>query len=198
MDKQITFHVIEDGNIEKCRELCNELMRFQGSKAIKYKSVFDYMSFDTRMVPSYNSSEEKLVITAECDGVPIGYVFASKERLAYENIHVKKEMLPPWAQLSYEDDGEDIQALYPLWMEPQLVGHVNNLYVKDEFRGYGLGRQLAEKSMEWLSQDIRSEYIFVHVSNGNTAAEDFYKKLGFEYSHDVFKGFIIGYYKKVK
>ena len=198
MDKKITFNVIEDNNIEKCRDLCNELMAFQGSKAVKYLGVFERMSFETRMVPSYSSAVDKLVITAECDGVPIGYVFASVERLTQENIHVKKENLPPWAQESYDDDGEVVTGLYPLWMEPQLVGHVNNLYVKDEFRGYGLGRQLVEKSMDWLRENPALEYMFVHVSNGNTAAEDFYKKLGFEYSHDVFKGFIIGYYMKTK
>ena len=198
MDKNITFHVIEDGNIEKCRELCNELMAFQGSKAVNYIGVFDHMSFETRMVPSYNAAENKLVIVAECEGTPIGYMFASVEALSYENIHVKKENLPPWAQMSYEDDGEVIEGLYPLWMEPQSVGHINNLYVKDEFRGTGLGRQLVEKGMEWLSGIEELNYIFVHVSNGNTSAEDFYKKFGFEYSHSVFKGFITGYFKKVK
>jgi len=197
MDKNITFHVIEDGNIERCRELCNELMIFQGSKAVNYIGAFERMSFETRMVPSYESAEGKLVITAECDGIPIGYIFASIEQLARENIHVKKEMLPIWVQSSYEDD-EIITGLYPLWMEPQPVGHINNLYVKYEFRKYGLGRQLMDKAMEWLFENGELEYIFVHVSNGNTAAEDFYKKFGFEYSHDVFKGFIYGYYKKIR
>jgi len=197
MDKNITFHVIEEGNIERCRDLCNELMAFQGSKAVKYKEAFARMSFETRMVPSYTSAEGKLVITAECDDVPVGYIFASVEELTHEQIHVKKEMLPPWAQMSYEGD-EIVEGLYPLWMEPQQVGHINNLYVKDEFRKYGLGRQLMEKATKWLEENEKVHYIFVHVSNGNASAEDFYKKFGFEYSHEVFKGFITGYYKKAR
>ena len=41
--KSITVEIVEDGNIEQCRELCNELMAFQKSKAVIAPEVFDLM-----------------------------------------------------------------------------------------------------------------------------------------------------------
>ena len=50
--------------------------------------------------------------------------------------------------------------------------------------------------MNWLRSVQGIDYIYVYVSNGSDSVIDFYKKLGLEYSHDVFGGFIVAYYQK--
>jgi len=47
--KNTTIEIIQDGNIEQCRELCNELMIFQKSKAYYVPERFDAIDFKTRM-----------------------------------------------------------------------------------------------------------------------------------------------------
>lgn len=47
--KNITFEIVTDGNIEHCRDLCDELMAFQKSMAVIAPEQFDGMSFDTRL-----------------------------------------------------------------------------------------------------------------------------------------------------
>jgi GNAT superfamily N-acetyltransferase len=73
---------------------------------------------------------------------------------------------------------------------PQKIGCLNNLYIKEEYRGLKIGNQLFAKAMEWFRgfKDVR--LLFVYISNGNDAALDFYLKRGFTYSHDVFGRFI--------
>jgi hypothetical protein len=39
--------------------------------------------------------------------------------------------------------------------------------------------------------------IYVYVSNGNEQVVDFYKKFGFQYSHNVLGGFITAYYQRI-
>jgi hypothetical protein len=73
----LTFEVVNDGNIEQCRQLCNELMAFQKSKATIAPELFDFMNFDTRMKRSYESALRSQVIVAKDNGVPVGYVFST-------------------------------------------------------------------------------------------------------------------------
>lgn len=47
--ENITIEVVKYWSIEKCRELCNELMEFQKSKATINPERFDTMSIETRM-----------------------------------------------------------------------------------------------------------------------------------------------------
>lgn len=44
----LTYEFITDDQIEYCRDLCNELMIFQKSKAYIKSELFDSMDFDTR------------------------------------------------------------------------------------------------------------------------------------------------------
>ena len=92
---------------------------------------------------------------------------------------------------------DDVKGLYPDQLQvPVKASHLNNLYVKPEYRNLHIGRELMEKGMDWLRSVPDSKYIFVHVSNGNDAGS-FYEKYAFHYSHDVFDGMIDAYWQEV-
>ena len=48
----LTYEILHDEELESCRDICNELMTFQKSKAYITPERFDTMNFDTRMIPS--------------------------------------------------------------------------------------------------------------------------------------------------
>jgi GNAT superfamily N-acetyltransferase len=186
--ENITIEVVKDGNIEPCRELCNELMAFQKSKATIAPEKFDAMNFDTRMKKSYESSLDSQVIIVKDKGIPVGYVFST-----IENIENKKNSYPEWAPI---ENLENIQGFYPQWDHlPQKIGCLNNLYVRDQYRHMGLGSRLFDMSMEWLESFQDIDLVFIYVSNGNDEALNFYLHRGFTFSHDVFGGFIKALYK---
>ncbi|MFB6076142.1 MAG: N-acetyltransferase family protein [Candidatus Aenigmatarchaeota archaeon] len=59
------------------------------------------------------------------------------------------------------------------------VGMINDLFVKEDFRGRNLGEKLFKKAEEWLiEQNIK--YIKIKVAVGNGLAQDFWNKKGFE------------------
>lgn len=185
--QNITFEIIQDENIEQCRELCNELMAFQQSKATFHPEKFNFMNFDTRMKKSYENALERQIIVAKDNGIPIGYVFSAVDYVSIED----NAVYPDWAPLS-----ENSIGFYPDWVKlPQKIGCLNNLYLRDQYRHLGLGVKLFEMSMEWLAGLIDVNLIFVYISNGNDAALNFYLKHGFTFSHDVFGGFIKAAYK---
>jgi ribosomal protein S18 acetylase RimI-like enzyme len=187
--EHITIETLKDGNIEPCRELCNELMAFQKSKATIAPEAFDTMNFDTRMKKSYESALESQVLVVKDKGIPVGYVFSTIDNV--ENS--KSDSYPEWAPV---EDRENSKGFYPEWDDlPKKIGCLNNLYVRDEYRSMGLGSRLFEMSMEWLESFQDVDLIFIYVSNGNEAALDFYLRHGFTLSHDVFGGFIKAVYK---
>ncbi|MGC7870598.1 GNAT family N-acetyltransferase [Desulfosporosinus sp. SYSU MS00001] len=175
--ENITIEVVKDGNIEQCRELCNELMAFQKSKASIDPVRFDTMSFDTRMKKSYESSLENNIIVAKDNGIPIGYAFSTVE----DTEHGK------------------YSGLYPEWDNlPKRIGCLSNLYFRNKYRGLGLGSKMFEMSMEWLESFPDINLIFIYVSNGNNTALEFYLNRGFTYSHDAWGGFIKAVYKSIR
>jgi ribosomal protein S18 acetylase RimI-like enzyme len=187
----IVVEVSQDGDIEQCRDLCNELMAFQKSRAVIAPEVFDLMNFDTRMKRSYESALESQVIVVKDDGIPVGYVFST-----IENISGKKDVFPPWAPVP--NDGS-AQGFYPNWEKlPDKIGCLNNLYVRDGYRDMKLGSRLFEMSMQWLESYEDVGLIMIYISNGNDAALKFYLDRGFLFSHDVFGGFIKAVYKRKK
>jgi GNAT superfamily N-acetyltransferase len=189
--ENITIEIVKDGNIEHCRELCNELMAFQKSKAAIAPEKFDSMNFDTRMKKSYESSLETQVIVVKDKGIPVGYVFST-----IEYVENNKGSYPAWAPI---ENVENPQGFYPDWDNfPTKIGCLNNLYIRDEYRNLRLGSKLFEMSMEWLESFEDVDLVFIYVSNGNDAALDFYLNRGFTFSHDVFGGFIKAVYKFTK
>jgi ribosomal protein S18 acetylase RimI-like enzyme len=184
----ITIEVVRDGNIEQCRELCNELMAFQKSKATIAPETFDTMNFDNRMKKSYESSLESQVVVIKDNGIPVGYVFST-----IEDIENSKSSLPEWAPV---EEIENSRGFYPEWDNlPNKIGCLNNLYLRDQYRDRGLGSKLFEMSMEWLESFLDVDLVFIYISNGNEAAINFYLSRGFTFSHDVFGGFIKAVYK---
>ena len=179
---KITFEVLQDSNIEQCKTLCDELMQFQKSKAILHPEYFDTMSFETRMKPAYENAEHKHVVLAKDGDLPIGYTFATIST-------VTKETLDFWPAGMPETKGST--GFYPKDLPvPQKIGSISNIYVREEYKGQGIGGKLFDMSMQWVHsfQDVR--LMFIYISNGNTQAYDFYLQKGFKPSHDVFGGFI--------
>ena len=177
--KNITIDIVRDGNIEQCRDLCNELMAFQKSKAFMEPERFDGMNFDTRMKKSWKSALEKHAAIAKDAAIPVGYVFSTVES-AEGMKNSSFRLLPDTAGF------------------PERIGCLSNLYIRDGYRGSGLGSRLFDISMEWLESFPYMELIYIFISNGNGEAMDFYLKHGFSYSHDVLGGFIQAVSKRVK
>ena len=183
----IKLELVQNMDIKQCRSLCDELMAFQKSKAHIATNSFDLMNFDTRMKKSFENALRSHVIVAKDNGVAIGYVFSTIDNVTYED----NAAFPDWAPFT-----ENSIGFYPDWVTlPQKIGCLNNLYLRDEYRGLGLGVKLFDKAMEWLNSFPDTELTFVFISNGNDAALDFYLKHGFIFSHDVFDGFIKAAYR---
>ncbi len=182
MSEIIYRDLSENGPVEECRELCNCLMKFQAEKAVLYKDILSSMNFDNRLKPGFDSAEKRFLYVAYDGDKPIGYIFCDAGTVTEE----VKIASPPWAKSIPKESGE----LYPYELPvPVIASHLNNLYIMPEYREQKVGKALMEKAMAWLSGIPGVEYVFVHVSNGNNAA-DFYEKYGFKYSHSVYDGMI--------
>lgn len=180
----ITIEIVKDGNIEQCRDLCNELMAFQKSKAYIAPEAFDGMNFETRLKTSFEHSPCSQLVVVKDNGVPVGYVFSTIDSVSDGD----KAYIPEWAPVNA---GEKVSGFYPDWEDfPEKVGCLSQLYFRDEYRGLGLGGKLVGMAMEWLGSFSDCNLAFVYISNGNEDAYDFYLRKGFVYSHDVFGGFI--------
>jgi ribosomal protein S18 acetylase RimI-like enzyme len=185
----IEIEVVEDGNIEQCRDLCNELMSFQKSRAIIAPEAFDNMNFETRLKASFENTPVHQIIIAKDNGIPIGYVFSTIENVNSGD----KSHIPDWAPV---EGLQVVKGFYPDWNHfPNKVGCLNHLFFKESYRGMGIGSKLLNMAMEWLESFPDVDVSFVYVSNGNDDALDFYIKHGFTFSHDVFGGFIKTAYK---
>jgi GNAT superfamily N-acetyltransferase len=163
--------VIADEKMEDCRDLCNELMAFQKSKAYIRPEWFDTMNFDTRMVPSINSALNNYIVVVKDGEQTAGYV--------YSNISPKEVYSNEFATFF------DLSTV-----QKQNVGCLSQFYIKEEYRKYGVGSKLFNMSMEWLKQFEEVEDYFIFVSNGNSEALEFYKRKGFTVSHEILNGFI--------
>ena len=170
----LQYEVIPEEKAEYCRDLCNELMLFQKSKASIAPERFDSMNFDTRMLPSIRSAlHNYLVVVKDHDQQDeiISYV--------YTNISPKE---------AYANDFATFFDLSSV--QKENVGCLSQFYIKVGYRQYGIGSKLFSMSMEWLKSFEDIEDYFVFTSNGNHEALAFYKRKGFTVSHDILDGFI--------
>ncbi|MCR8847959.1 GNAT family N-acetyltransferase [Rossellomorea sp. SC111] len=169
----LQYEVIPEEQAEYCRDLCNELMHFQKSKAFIARERFDTMNFDTRMLPSIRSAVHNyLVIVKEPEkNEVIAYV--------YTNISPKE---------AYSNDFATFFDLSSV--QKEKVGCLSQFYIKEGYRQFGIGSKLFTMSMEWLKTFEDIEDYFVFTSNGNHEALAFYKRKGFSVSHDILDGFI--------
>ncbi|MFB6341136.1 GNAT family N-acetyltransferase [Saccharicrinis sp. FJH62] len=188
---KIRIQDISSGNIVICRELCNELMAYQAEKSHFRTDVLQEMTFDNRLKPSFESAQMKKVLVAFDGDTPVGYVYAEVSDVTED----LKYYVPDWANTIYEK-GQLI--FYPDEQKlPSRLGTFNNIYIKPEYHGLKLGYQLSNEVIEWMKSMEGITGIYVYVSNGNEEVVDFYKRFGFEFSHEVFGGFITAYFKKV-
>jgi GNAT superfamily N-acetyltransferase len=165
------YEVITEDQVENCRDLCNELMVFQKSKAYIKPELFDIMSFETRMIPSIKSALHNYIVVVKDDDKLVGYV--------YSNISPKETYSNEFATFF------DLSTV-----NKKNVGCLSQFYIKDGYRQYGVGSILFNMSMEWLKQYDDVEDYFIYVSNGNDDALEFYKRKGFIVSHEILDGFI--------
>jgi GNAT superfamily N-acetyltransferase len=170
----LQYEVIPEEEAESCRDLCNELMLFQKSKASIAPERFDSMNFDTRMLPSIeNAVHNFLVVVKDHDRQDevIAYV--------YTNISPK------------EVYSNDFATFFDLsTVQRENVGCLSQLYIKEGYRQFGIGSKLYTMSTEWLEEFDDVEDYFVFTSNGNDDALAFYQRKGFTISHDILDGFI--------
>lgn len=185
----ITYRDLSNGDVEVCRDLCNALMKHQASKGIIHPEILANMSFDTRLKPSFESSNDKFLLVAFDGDKAIGYVFADHSVIT----EASKQFRPPWKSMLTPEEAENCLGFFPPDLPtPIKAGHINNLYVMPEYRGLNIGKELMDKGMEWIKSDKDVKCALVHVSNGNNVAP-FYEKYGFKYTHDVMGGIIKSY-----
>ncbi|MCA1060475.1 GNAT family N-acetyltransferase [Rossellomorea aquimaris] len=171
---ELQYEVIPEAQAELCRDLCNELMAFQKSKASIAPERFDSMNFDTRMLPSIKSAIHNYLVVVkdpERNNEIIAYV--------YTNISPKE---------AYSNDFATFFDLSSV--QKENVGCLSQFYIKEGYRQFGIGSKLYTMSMEWLNTFEDVEDYFVFTSNGNEEALAFYQRKGFTISHDILDGFI--------
>ncbi|MCG6191294.1 GNAT family N-acetyltransferase [Maribellus maritimus] len=167
-------------------------MDYQASKPYIRTDVLQEMTFDNRLKPSFENAQMKKVLVAFDDKNPIGYVYAEVADVTED----LKYYVPEWANNIYR------QGQYIFYLDeqdlPARLGTFNNIYIKPEYHGLNIGYQLSNKVMEWMKNIDGITGIYVYVSNGNEQVVDFYKKFGFQSSHNVLGGFITAYYQKIQ
>lgn len=167
----INYEVISERDVHLVKDLCNELMIFQKSKAYIKPELFDNMSFETRLLPSVQKAKENYIVIVKDDEEIVGYV--------YSNISSKEVYSNQFA--TFFDLGS---------VEKADVGCLSQLYLKEGYRSQGIGSVLFDMSMEWLKSFEDIDDLFIYVSNGNEVALQFYQSKGFKISHDILDGFI--------
>ncbi|MEH7302723.1 GNAT family N-acetyltransferase [Neobacillus drentensis] len=167
----IQYEVISEDNISCLKNLVNELMAYQKSKATIHPEFFDNMNFETRMIPSVNSAKYNYIVVAKDDDEIVGYV--------YSNISPKE---------TYSNDFATFFDLDSVNNED--VGCLSQFYIKEGYRSLGIGSVLFEKSRDWLRLFPTIDDLFIFVSNGNDEALKFYEGKGFKISHQILDGFI--------
>lgn len=172
----ISYEIISEENISCIKDLCNELMAYQKSKAHIHPEFFDNMCFETRVIPSIKSAKANYVVVAKDDEEIIGY--------AYSNISPKQIYSGGFATLQC-DAFFDFDSV-----EGDDVGCLSQFYIKEGYRNKGIGTVLFNKSMDWLNSFESIKDIFIFVSNGNDNALKFYLNKGFKTSHKILDGFI--------
>jgi len=172
----IHYEVISNDDIICIKDLCNELMDYQKSKAYIHPEWFDNMCFKTRMLPSVKSAKSNFIVVAKNDNEIVGF--------AYSNICAKETYSGGFATLEPVDffDFDSVNS--------DDVGCLSQFYIKEDYRKTGIGTVLFEKCMDWLNSFKSIDDLFIFVSNGNHSALKFYQDKGFKISHDILGGFI--------
>lgn len=172
----IFYEVISNDNLINIKDLCNDLMSYQKSKASIYPEFFDSMCFETRLLPSVKGAKANYIIAAKDDEEIIGY--------AYSTVAPKTTYSGGFATL-HCDSFFDFESV-----KNEDVGSLSQFYIRPGYRNRGIGSTLFNISMNWLGTFRDIEDIFIFVSNGNDNALEFYLDKGFNVSHQILDGFI--------
>lgn len=172
----IHYEVISDNSIISIKDLCNELMAYQKSKAHMHPEWFDNMCFETRVIPSVKGAKANFIIVAKDDNEIVGY--------AYSNISPKGTYSGGFATL------EPVNFFDFDSVKNDDVGCLSQFFIKESYRSAGIGSVLFEKSMDWLSSFKSIDDLFIFVSNGNDNALKFYTAKDFKISNQILNGFI--------
>ncbi|MGB4438290.1 MAG: GNAT family N-acetyltransferase [Sedimentibacter sp.] len=172
----INYEIVSENNLTNVKDLCNDLMTYQKSKASLHPEFFDNMCFETRMIPSVKSAKENYIVAAKEGNEVIGY--------AYSTISPKRTYSGGFATL-HCDAFFDFDSV-----KNDDVGSLSQFYIKDDYRDKGVGSMLFDMSMEWLKSFESIDDVFIFVSNGNDNALKFYQNKGFKISHQILDGFI--------
>ncbi len=167
----IQYEVISEENVDLLRDLCNELMAFQKSKACIKPELFDSMCFETRMLPSLKAAKANYLVLVRDNEEAVGYVYC--------NISPKEAYANSFA--TFFDMGS---------VKKPNVGCLSQFYLKESYRNSGIGSTLFNMSMKWLRSHEDIDDLFIYVSNGNDNALKFYQGKGFKVSHEILEGFI--------
>jgi GNAT superfamily N-acetyltransferase len=171
VNMSIHYEVISDDSIICIKDLCNELMAYQKSKAHIRPELFDNMCFETRMIPSVKSAKANYIVVVKDDQKIVGYV--------YSNISSKETYSNEFATFFDLDS-----------VKNNDVGCLSQFYIKESYRNTGIGTVLFNKSMDWLNSFKSVNDLFIFVSNGNDNALKFYQGKNFKISHQILDGFI--------
>lgn len=176
INMSINYEVISEDDIFCIKDLCNDLMAYQKSKAYIHPEFFDNMCFETRVIPSVKSAKANYIVTAKDDNEIIAY--------AYSTISPKETYSGGFATLQCDAffDFDSVKS--------DDVGCLSQFFIKEGYRNMGIGSVLFEKSMNWLNTFESIKDLFIFVSNGNDNALRFYLGKGFKISHQILDGFI--------
>jgi GNAT superfamily N-acetyltransferase len=172
----IHYEVVSEDNIICIKDLCNDLMAYQKSKAYIHPEFFDSMCFETRMIPSVKSAKANYIVAAKDDSEIVGY--------AYSTIAPKKIYSGGFATLQC-DAFFDFDSV-----KTDDVGSLSQFFIKEGYRNIGIGTAMFNMSMDWLNSFEAINDLFIFVSNGNDNALKFYQNKGFKVSHRILDGFI--------
>ena len=172
----IKYEIVDLENIKVIKELCNELMAYQKSRATIHPEWFDNMSFETRVLPSLKGAKANFIVAAKDGSELVGY--------AYSNISPKTTYSGGFATL------EPVDFFDFASVAGEDVGCLSQFFIKEGYRSTGIGSALFTKSMDWLRSFDNITDHFIFVSNGNDNAMSFYLGKGFKISHQILDGFI--------
>ena len=121
-------------------------------------------------------------IAHEAQFDPEEFQVGQTERRRYERLFHDKMRNPNGTVLVAEEEqivGYAMGWVRERFLAKNLCGHINDLYVLDEWRNRGIGTALLRRLLEWFtSKGVGRAELYVYTENKRALA--LYSKLGFE------------------
>ena len=142
------FEIKECKNPEEVKELVYELRKFESRFDTELKSAEEITEKLIEWMKRKLFSPNTFLFVAFQESFPIGYVFG----------WIEKRSKNYWKSHRY--------------------GYICDIFVKEEFRGKGMGKALMEKAENWFREKgIEVVYVEVYAQNPFVG---FYEKLGYK------------------